>query len=49
MVCVREAHDIVFAQVRARLHLDDLERDRPGVFQSVLDAEGDIRRLILRQ
>ena len=34
-VDILEAHDVVLAQVAARLHLDDLERHLAGVGQAV--------------
>src|SRR6202171_26228 len=44
-----EAHDVVFAEVRARLHLDDLEGHLPGVLEPVAHAERDERRFVFAQ
>src|SRR5215472_4966905 len=44
---VLEAHDVVLAQVRAGLHLDDLERDHARVLDPVLHAYRDVGRLVL--
>src|ERR1700758_3166976 len=45
-ICVLEPHDIVLAQIRARLHLDEFQRDLSQVAQPVGCAEGNIRGLI---
>jgi hypothetical protein len=34
-IVVFKPHDVVFAQVAARLHFDDLQRDAAGVGQAV--------------
>ncbi len=41
-VGVFEAHDVVFAQVGARLHFDHLELHPPRVFQSMGRAQWNI-------
>src|SRR3984893_12782271 len=46
-VTVLEAHDVVLAQVRAGLHLDDFQRHRARVLDAVLDAHRDVGRLVL--
>src|SRR5579863_6888130 len=46
-VTVLEAHDVVLAQVRPRLHLDDLEHYGARILYTVLHADRDIGRLIL--
>src|SRR6185437_2622254 len=45
-VVILQPHDVVFAQVGPRLHLDDMEWDLPGVLDPMLDPDGDIGRLI---
>ena len=40
-------HDIILADIRAVLYLDDLERDAAGVFELVLRRLGDEDRLAL--
>jgi hypothetical protein len=39
---VFKPHDVVFAQVAARLHFDDLQRDAAGVGQAVHLAQRDV-------
>ncbi len=46
-VTVFKAHDVVFAQVRAGLHFDQLQRHLARVGQRVLDAQRDVSGLIL--
>src|ERR1700739_1679419 len=46
-VAVLEAHDVVFAEVGPRLHLDDLEHDGAGILDAVLHADRDVGRLVL--
>ena len=46
-VHVLEAHDVVLAQISARLHFDDFQRQRARVFQAMLHADGNLSRLIL--
>src|SRR5438477_7595092 len=46
-VGVLEAHDVVLAEIGARLHLDEMERDLAGILQPVADAERNIGRLVL--
>src|ERR1700730_15999689 len=46
-VTVLEAHDVVLAEVRTRLHLDDFERHDARVLNAVLDAHRDVGRLVL--
>src|SRR5579884_3365629 len=46
-VTILEPHDVVLAEVRARLHLDDVQRDLAGILDAVTDADRDVRRLIL--
>lgn len=48
-VGVLEADDVVLAEVRARLDLDQFERDLAGVRQTVGRAERDVGRLVLGQ
>jgi hypothetical protein len=48
-VGVFEAHDVVFAQVAARLHLDDLQRHLARVGQAVHLAQRDVGALVLGQ
>src|SRR5690606_37025320 len=45
-VPVLEAHDIVLAQVGARLYLDDVQRNLARVLDAVLGAQRDVRGLI---
>ena len=49
LVAVLEAHDVVLAEVAARLHLDELERQLARVLQPVLRPDRDVRRFVLRQ
>src|SRR5215467_14758691 len=46
-VTVLEAHDVVLAEVRPRLHLDDLEHDGARILDAVLHADRDVGRLVL--
>src|SRR5215469_16871268 len=46
-VTVLEAHDVVLAEIRARLHLDDLEHYGAGVLDTVLHADRDVGGLVL--
>src|SRR5687768_8566564 len=46
-VAVLEAHDVVLAEIRAGLHLDDVQRDLAGILDAVLRAERNVGRLIL--
>src|ERR1700719_2634296 len=46
-VAVLEAHDVVFTQIRARLHLNDVQQDLAGILDAVFDAEWNVGRLIL--
>src|SRR5258707_12359154 len=46
-VTVLEAHYIVFAEIRARLHLDDLERHRARVLDAMLHADRNVSGLVL--
>src|SRR5690349_21809462 len=46
---VVEAHDVVFAEIAARLHLDDLERHLARVLQAMPHAERNERRFVLAQ
>src|SRR5512142_1106384 len=48
-VVVLEAHDVVFAKVRARLHLDDLQRHLARVGEAVRFAERDVGALVLAE
>src|SRR5256714_14191037 len=41
-VAILEAHDVVFTEIRARLHLDDLERHRARVLDAMLHADRDV-------
>ena len=43
---VFEADDVVFAEIGAGLHLDQVQRDLAGVFQPMGRAERDIARLV---
>ena len=45
-VAVLEAHDVVFAQVFAALHFDQLHGDAPGVGQAVFAAQRDVGALV---
>ena len=48
-VAVLEADDVVFAEIAARLHLDQVQRDLAGILQPVRGAERDVGRLVLGQ
>src|SRR5258706_6570321 len=48
-VMVLEADDVVFAEIAAGLHLDDMQRDLARVLQAVRRAKRDIGRLVLGQ
>src|SRR5664279_6162423 len=48
-VAVLEPHDVVFAEIRPRLHFDDLERYLAGVGKPVRLAERDVGALVLGQ
>src|SRR6266542_6844523 len=48
-VMVLEADDVVFAEIAARLYLDDVQWDLAGVFQAMGGAEWDVGRLVLGQ
>lgn len=48
-VLVVEAHDIVFAEIVARLNFDDFERNAARILEAVDLADGDIRRLVLAE
>ena len=48
-VVVFEADDVVLAEVRARLHLDDLERHLARVGEAMRLAERDVGALVLAQ
>src|SRR5580765_6237484 len=43
-----EAHDVVLAEVAARLHLDEIERQLPGVLEPVLHPDRNEHRFVLR-
>ncbi len=40
------AHDVVFAQIRARLHFDEMQGNAPTIFNAVLRAQRDVDRLV---
>ncbi len=42
IVVVLEPYDVVLAQIRTRLHLDDFQRDVPRVFQPVFGTLGHV-------
>src|SRR5260370_27085803 len=46
-IAVGNTHDIVFAEIRSRLHLDELQRKLAGVLEPVLGADGDVDGLVL--
>src|SRR5215467_3395372 len=46
-VAVLEAHDVVLAEVRPRLYLDDLEHDGARILDAMLHADRDVSRLVL--
>jgi hypothetical protein len=46
---VFQAHDIVFAQIAARLDLDHFKLRDPGVVQAVDLADGDVGGLVLTE
>ena len=48
-VSVLEADDVVLAEIGARLHLDEVERDLAGIFEAVARAERNVGRLVLVQ
>src|SRR5258707_6610159 len=48
-VSVLEAHDVVLAEIGARLHLDEMKGNFPRILQPVPRAERDIGRLVLVQ
>src|SRR3954465_3856947 len=49
LVHVLGAHDVVFAQVGAGLHFDELQRDLPGVLEAMALAHADVDRLVLAE
>jgi hypothetical protein len=48
-VMVLKTYDIVLAEVAAGLHLDNMQRDFPDVFEPVNGGERNISRLVLGQ
>src|SRR6185437_16937502 len=46
-VRVLEADDIVFAEIAAGLHLDEVERDLAGILEAMRRAQRDVGRLVL--
>src|SRR5712672_2457457 len=45
-VAVGHAHDVVLAEIRARLHLDELQRQLAGVFEPVFGPDRDVDGLV---
>src|SRR5690606_33739037 len=48
-VAIREAHNIILAQIGAGLYFDQFQRNFPRVFEGVGSAEGNVYRLVPRQ
>ena len=48
-IAILEADDVVLAEIAAGLHLDDVQRDFPDVFEPMEGIERNIRRLVLGQ
>src|SRR5580658_11073952 len=48
-VTVFEANDIVFTEVAARLHLDDVQGDLPGVLDAMTNPDRNVGGLVLLQ
>src|SRR5215469_11312317 len=46
-VAILEAHDVVLAEIGARLHLDDLECNGARILDAVLHPDRDVSRLVL--
>src|SRR5258706_1447493 len=49
VIHIVDAHDVVLAEIAVGLHLDDLERHLPGVFEPMENADADVERLVLAQ
>src|SRR5580658_3673457 len=49
MIIVLEANDVIFAKITTGLHLDELEIDLSGVFQTVTGAARHVDRFVLVQ
>jgi hypothetical protein len=45
-VAILEAHDVVFTEIIAALHLDDHERIGAAIFEAMASFDRDIRRLV---
>ncbi len=45
-VAVFEADDVVFAEIRARLHFDHVQRNLPGVLDAMTNADGNVGGLV---
>src|SRR5579872_2739310 len=48
-VTIIESHDVILAEVGARLHLDDVQRNHPRILDAVLHADRNVGRLVLLQ
>ena len=48
-ILIFKTDDVVFAQVTARLHLDDFQRDAARVVQAVHLAQRDVGRLVFSE
>src|SRR5262245_58310014 len=49
LVIVGKAHDVVLAEIRSRLHFDDVQRLFAGILQPVFHAQRNVRGLVLAQ
>src|SRR5262249_39108824 len=47
LVVVLEAHNVVFAEIAAALHLDQLERDPPRIGEAMHGADRDVDGFVL--
>ena len=41
-VAIGHANDVVLAEIRSRLHLDELQRQLAGIFEPVLGADRNV-------
>src|SRR5687768_6375229 len=46
---ILEPNDVVFTEVGARLHLDDVQRDLSGVLDAVASADRNVGRFVFAQ
>src|SRR5215472_8229790 len=44
-----ETHDVVFSQITPPLHLDDVQRNLPGILDAMAHANGNEDRFVLSQ